>query len=263
MPPLPPDTLGGYLGTLRREKGFTLRQVGKALKVSAQSVHQWERDSNCPDPSRIKRLAALYEIEVQELLDRSMSLAQMAEHAEVFEARARVIVEGNHGKGEQQTDNPGSVFNHAKLVPLIELLETDFRPNMRDLRHLKSYTTWHVASDLLPRGSEPLDMRIVKIASNALEPEFPRGGYCIFDINQRELQFPRALYMASIDRLTLLMRYINYVEDSDPADPECRLSAPNPHVPVRVVKKSSLTILGLMVGYAAGWRVNYRSPDTT
>ena len=40
---------GSLLRQLRREKGWTQRQVAEQLGVSAQAVSKWERDLGCPD----------------------------------------------------------------------------------------------------------------------------------------------------------------------------------------------------------------------
>ena len=51
---------GSLLRQLRREKGWTQRQVAEQLGVSAQAVSKWERDLGCPDVGLLPRLSEIF-----------------------------------------------------------------------------------------------------------------------------------------------------------------------------------------------------------
>ena len=62
-------TLGTKLATYRRLAGLTQQQLGEHLSLSAQAISKWEKDLAQPDLSTLRRLADLYKVTVDELID--------------------------------------------------------------------------------------------------------------------------------------------------------------------------------------------------
>ena len=62
-------TYGEKISQLRKAKNMTQQQLGDALNVSAQAVSKWEHDLAEPDLSTIKKLATIFEVSIEELLD--------------------------------------------------------------------------------------------------------------------------------------------------------------------------------------------------
>ena len=52
---------------LREERGWSQLDVAVRVRVSASAVHKWERGQVVPRPQYQQRLAALFEISVEEL----------------------------------------------------------------------------------------------------------------------------------------------------------------------------------------------------
>ena len=64
------ETFGPYLRRLRRAKGLSLKQVEQAAEVSNAYLSQIERGiRKPPHPDILKRLAKVYEVPVEELLE--------------------------------------------------------------------------------------------------------------------------------------------------------------------------------------------------
>ena len=66
---------GALLRRLRREQGWTQRQVADQLGVSAQAVSKWERDQGIPDVGLLPHLAKIFGVSVEGLLDGGLEAA--------------------------------------------------------------------------------------------------------------------------------------------------------------------------------------------
>ena len=62
-------SLGGSLFNARRNRGLTKEAVAEKLGVSRQTVSKWETDETLPDIRQSKRLAVLYGLSLDELID--------------------------------------------------------------------------------------------------------------------------------------------------------------------------------------------------
>ncbi|KAA9239973.1 helix-turn-helix domain-containing protein [Aerococcus tenax] len=62
------QSLGNRLRVLRKEKGLTMVQLGKIIDAPQSAISQWENGINQPNRDRLKKLADLYQISVNELL---------------------------------------------------------------------------------------------------------------------------------------------------------------------------------------------------
>lgn len=61
-------TLGAFIAQLRKEKGFTQKQLSEILGVSDKTVSHWEREESSPDISLLPLLANTLGVTVDELL---------------------------------------------------------------------------------------------------------------------------------------------------------------------------------------------------
>ena len=62
-------TFGEHLASYRRRRGMTQQELGDYLSISAQAISKWENDLSEPDVGTLKKLAALYEVPINTLLD--------------------------------------------------------------------------------------------------------------------------------------------------------------------------------------------------
>ena len=61
--------LGNHLFQARKRCGLTQEEVAEKLGVSRQTVSKWETDETLPDIRQSKRLALLYRLSLDELID--------------------------------------------------------------------------------------------------------------------------------------------------------------------------------------------------
>ena len=62
------QTLGMMILTLRKEKGMTQLELAEKMGVTDKAVSKWERDLSFPDISSIPKLAEIFEVSVDELM---------------------------------------------------------------------------------------------------------------------------------------------------------------------------------------------------
>ena len=62
------QTLGMMISTLRKEKGMTQLELAEKMGVTDKAVSKWERDLSFPDINSIPKLAEIFEISVDELM---------------------------------------------------------------------------------------------------------------------------------------------------------------------------------------------------
>ncbi len=68
-------TVGEKIAELRKQKNMTQEEFGAMLGISAQSVSKWENHISLPDISLIPIIADTFDISIDELFDRSVSVA--------------------------------------------------------------------------------------------------------------------------------------------------------------------------------------------
>ena len=61
--------LGNHLFHARKESGLSQEEVAEKLGVSRQTVSKWETDETVPDIRQSKKMAVLYKMSLDELID--------------------------------------------------------------------------------------------------------------------------------------------------------------------------------------------------
>lgn len=84
---------GEYLKTLRKENKFSQEQLAEKLDISRQSISKWEQGSSTPDIENFTKLAQLYNVSIDSLIN--------GEPDSIDEAQPVAII-----KDEQQNDQP-------------------------------------------------------------------------------------------------------------------------------------------------------------
>ena len=62
------QSLGSMIAGLRKEKGLTQAVLAEKMGVTDKAVSKWERDLSCPDIASLPRLAELFGISVDDLM---------------------------------------------------------------------------------------------------------------------------------------------------------------------------------------------------
>lgn len=72
-------SLGTSLAQARRKAGLTQEAVAEKLGVSRQTISKWELNETLPDIRQSKRLAMLYRVTLDALIDFDIEARELAE----------------------------------------------------------------------------------------------------------------------------------------------------------------------------------------
>lgn len=62
------QTFGNMVATLRKQNGMTQLDLAEKMGVTDKAVSKWERDLSFPDVNSIPKLAEIFDITVDELM---------------------------------------------------------------------------------------------------------------------------------------------------------------------------------------------------
>ena len=62
------QTLGMMISSLRKEKGMTQLELAEKMGVTDKAVSKWERDLSLPDINSIPKLAEIFDVSVDDLM---------------------------------------------------------------------------------------------------------------------------------------------------------------------------------------------------
>lgn len=71
--------LGNHLFQARKRRGLSQEEVAETLGVSRQTISKWETGETLPDIRQSKRLAALYGVTLDELIDFDAGVREIQE----------------------------------------------------------------------------------------------------------------------------------------------------------------------------------------
>lgn len=69
--------LGNSLFNARKKSGLSQEEVAEKLGVSRQTISKWETDETLPDIRQSKKLAVLYHVSLDELIDFDVDLKEI------------------------------------------------------------------------------------------------------------------------------------------------------------------------------------------
>ena len=72
-------SLGNHLFQARKKKGLSQEEVAEKLGISRQTVSKWETDETLPDICQSKRLAVLYGLSLDELVEFDIDIKEIQE----------------------------------------------------------------------------------------------------------------------------------------------------------------------------------------
>ena len=70
------NDFGKAIVKLRKEKGFTQKELADKLNVSDKAVSRWETGKNYPDIETLQQLAVVLDVSVNDLLSGELKLAK-------------------------------------------------------------------------------------------------------------------------------------------------------------------------------------------
>ena len=76
------QSFGRMVAELRRKKGLTQLELAEQMNVTDKAVSKWERDLSFPDVSSLPRLAEIFEVSVDELMQGKAPAREVPEKKE-------------------------------------------------------------------------------------------------------------------------------------------------------------------------------------
>ena len=67
---------------LRKKAGWSQEELAEQMNVSRQSVSKWEGDETIPDIRQAKKMAVLYHLSLDELIDFDINMTEIQEMIE-------------------------------------------------------------------------------------------------------------------------------------------------------------------------------------
>ena len=86
------QTLGQKIKAIRLRKGMTQIEFGAILKTTDTAVRNWETSRNAPNPERLKRIAELGNITLEELLNGINPLSLFSDLELINELQRRAVL---------------------------------------------------------------------------------------------------------------------------------------------------------------------------
>ena len=108
------QAFGAFLAQLRREKGWTQKDLAEKLYVSDKAVSKWERGLSVPDVSLLLPLAELLGVSVTELLE-GRRLEEAAIPADEVEVLVKKSLKALQATGLRRLVVAGGVGANARL----------------------------------------------------------------------------------------------------------------------------------------------------
>jgi transcriptional regulator with XRE-family HTH domain len=84
-------TMGEIIAALRKEKGMTQAELAKEAHVTDKAVSKWERDLSCPDISLLPRLAEIFGVDANELLNTKAPVAKNGDFREILDILFKAV----------------------------------------------------------------------------------------------------------------------------------------------------------------------------
>lgn len=79
------QTFGNMIAVLRKENGMTQLELAEKMGVTDKAVSKWERDLSFPDVRSLPKLAEIFNISVDELMQVKSDTKENEDHAGIAE----------------------------------------------------------------------------------------------------------------------------------------------------------------------------------
>lgn len=126
-------SLGSNLFQVRKSRGFSQEDVAEKLGVSRQTISKWESDETIPDIRQSKKMAVLYGVSLDELIDFDIDAKEIQGMIDKVseEAEARINWTSVWGKRYPilvQYQNEVDVSSYARrLSEMLDELKNEYR----------------------------------------------------------------------------------------------------------------------------------------
>ena len=128
--------LGNNLFNARKKSGLSQEDVAEKLGVSRQTVSKWETDETVPDIRQSKKMAVLYNMTLDELIDFDLDIREIQEAIDrTSEEKEHVDISRYVGRLEEMLD---------EIVQKYGFNQQDAMLVLKDIL----YNVWKIRKDL-------------------------------------------------------------------------------------------------------------------
>lgn len=130
--------LGNSLFHARKKSGLSQEAVAEKLGVSRQTISKWESDETVPDIRQSKKMAMLYNISLDELIDFDIDVKEIQDIIEKTSNETEEKIDWTNAWGKKypilvQYQNEVNVLNYAhRLSIMLDELESEYRYGEQD-----------------------------------------------------------------------------------------------------------------------------------
>ena len=139
--------LGNSLFHARKKSGLSQEEVAERLGISRQTVSKWETGETLPDIRQSKRLALLYHLSLDELIDFDLDVQEIEQAIARSDEKREEKIDWTRAWGKKYPillEYPAQVNTEYYAVRLDELLQT-----LRDEYNYSELDAMLVLKDIL------------------------------------------------------------------------------------------------------------------
>lgn len=143
-------TLGNCLFHARKKCGLSQEDVAEKLGVSRQTVSKWETDETIPDIRQAKKMAVLYHLSLDELIDFDIDEAKIKEAIDKTSEETEKKIDWTEAWGKKypillQYQDKVNIPNYAcRLSIMLDELEAEYHFSSQDAVLVLKDIMYHV-----------------------------------------------------------------------------------------------------------------------
>lgn len=142
--------LGNHLFQARKKCGLSQEDVAEKLGVSRQTISKWESNETLPDIRQSKRMAVLYNMSLDELIDFDIDVKEIQETIERTSAEVEEKIDWTNAWGKKYPillnyQKEVNIPNYAyQINEMLEELKQEYQFNELDAMLVLKDILYHV-----------------------------------------------------------------------------------------------------------------------
>ncbi len=142
--------LGNHLFHARKKSGLSQEDVAEKLGVSRQTISKWETDETVPDIRQSKKMATLYHMTLDELIDFDIDIKEIQDTIDKTSEETEEKIDWTNAWGKKYPillhyQNKVNIPNYARrLDEMLDEIEQEYQLNEQDAMLVLKDILYHV-----------------------------------------------------------------------------------------------------------------------